>query len=180
MSWWVHILFIYVFGIFSTEFCVSLVPDSHYLEMLSIFFLFIIIFMNIFVDATIKIMFQGSSSKPQTQNFLDPAFLSDLPIYYLQTQCTQNSTLSVPIQIVTNTIQQGMEIETVNFLKLTHEICLFHLLYGHNCNNDASWLAMIMGKIQKIRIFNHYFWLQTNIFLKRVNHLLYNYISFAG
>ncbi|KAI9086550.1 hypothetical protein K1719_031634 [Acacia pycnantha] len=48
----------------------------------------------------------GSASLPQTQNFLDPAFLSDLPIYYLQTQCTQNSSFSVPIQISTNTIQQ--------------------------------------------------------------------------
>nr|BAO45863.1 ATP-binding cassette transporter subfamily A member [Acacia mangium] len=48
----------------------------------------------------------GSASMPQTQNFLDPAFLSDLPIYYLQTQCTQNSSFSVPIQISTKTIQQ--------------------------------------------------------------------------
>ncbi|XP_061353117.1 ABC transporter A family member 7-like isoform X3 [Gastrolobium bilobum] len=34
-------------------------------------------------------------------NFLEPAFFSDLPIYYLQSQCTQNSTFSIPVQIST-------------------------------------------------------------------------------
>ncbi|XP_027367022.1 ABC transporter A family member 7-like isoform X2 [Abrus precatorius] len=41
-------------------------------------------------------------------NFLDPAFFSDLPIYYLQSKCTQNSTFSISVQISTINKQQGM------------------------------------------------------------------------
>ncbi|XP_040870601.1 ABC transporter A family member 7 [Glycine max] len=41
----------------------------------------------------------GSESEPGNTNFLEPAFFSDLPIYYLQNQCTQNSTFSVSVQM---------------------------------------------------------------------------------
>ncbi|XP_062116464.1 ABC transporter A family member 7-like [Humulus lupulus] len=41
----------------------------------------------------------GSESMPQYTNFLDPAFYSNLPIYNLQRQCTQNSTFYADVQI---------------------------------------------------------------------------------
>ncbi|KAL3513214.1 hypothetical protein ACH5RR_025931 [Cinchona calisaya] len=41
----------------------------------------------------------GSASKPQLTNFLDPAFFSNLPVYYLQPQCASNSTFSVSFPI---------------------------------------------------------------------------------
>ncbi|KAF7838432.1 ABC transporter A family member 7-like [Senna tora] len=59
---------------------------------------------NTVAGATIKI--QGSESKTEYTNFLEPAFFSGLPIYYLQTQCPSNSTFSVPIQILTTNMQQ--------------------------------------------------------------------------
>ncbi|KHN47631.1 ABC transporter A family member 7-like [Glycine soja] len=39
----------------------------------------------------------GSESEPENTNFLEPAFFLDLPIYYLQNQCTQNSTFSISV-----------------------------------------------------------------------------------
>uniref|UniRef100_A0A7N0V1R9 ABC transporter domain-containing protein n=1 Tax=Kalanchoe fedtschenkoi TaxID=63787 RepID=A0A7N0V1R9_KALFE len=48
----------------------------------------------------------GSESKPQTTNFLEPAFFSNLPIYNILSQCTSNSTLTIPIQISSAIVQQ--------------------------------------------------------------------------
>ncbi|KAK7281816.1 hypothetical protein RIF29_10113 [Crotalaria pallida] len=48
----------------------------------------------------------GSESEPEYTNFLEPSFFSDLPIDYLQSQCRQNSTFSVPVQIAAITQQQ--------------------------------------------------------------------------
>ncbi|KAL5544420.1 hypothetical protein UlMin_008204 [Ulmus minor] len=41
----------------------------------------------------------GSASMPQLDNFLDPAFYSDLPIYNVERQCTPGSTFSANVQI---------------------------------------------------------------------------------
>ncbi|PON31167.1 ABC transporter A, ABCA [Parasponia andersonii] len=51
----------------------------------------------------------GSESKPQYSNFLDPAFYSDLPIYNVQSQsqCTQNSTFSADVPILSFVRKQG-------------------------------------------------------------------------
>ncbi|CAK8532616.1 unnamed protein product [Lathyrus sativus] len=35
----------------------------------------------------------GSESRPESNNFLEPAFTSDLAIYYVQTKCTQDNIL---------------------------------------------------------------------------------------
>ncbi|KAJ1401641.1 P-loop containing nucleoside triphosphate hydrolase [Sesbania bispinosa] len=48
----------------------------------------------------------GSESMTENTNFLEPAFFSDLPIYYLQSQCTQNSTFSIPVNVSTTSRQQ--------------------------------------------------------------------------
>ena len=53
-------------------------------------------------------MFQGSESMPENSNFLDPAFYSDLPIYNVQSQCSQNPISSVPINISSIQMQQGI------------------------------------------------------------------------
>ncbi|XP_058788356.1 ABC transporter A family member 7-like [Vicia villosa] len=50
----------------------------------------------------------GSASETENTNFLEPAFFSDLPIYYLQSQCNKNSSFSIPIQISTTSIQQEL------------------------------------------------------------------------
>ncbi|KAK7330379.1 hypothetical protein VNO77_24573 [Canavalia gladiata] len=41
----------------------------------------------------------GSESRPGWNNFLEPAFSSELPIYYVQTKCTESSGPSFPFQI---------------------------------------------------------------------------------
>ncbi|XP_071904109.1 ABC transporter A family member 7 isoform X2 [Coffea arabica] len=41
----------------------------------------------------------GSASKPQLSNFLEPAFFSNLPVYYLQPQCSSNVTFSVSFPV---------------------------------------------------------------------------------
>ncbi|TYJ98619.1 ABC transporter A family member 7-like [Cucumis melo var. makuwa] len=41
----------------------------------------------------------GSSSMTENNNFLEPAFASDLPLYNVQLQCTRNSSLTVPFPI---------------------------------------------------------------------------------
>jgi len=42
----------------------------------------------------------------ENTNFLEPAFFSDEPIYYLQSQCTQNSTFSISIELSAATSRQ--------------------------------------------------------------------------
>lgn len=58
----------------------------------------------------------GSASKPQMSNFLDPALLSNLPLYYLQPQCGSNVTFSVSFPIGSSSIKQ--EINCVQGLHL--------------------------------------------------------------
>ncbi|XP_068308111.1 ABC transporter A family member 7-like isoform X2 [Pyrus communis] len=58
----------------------------------------------------------GSESTPDYSNFLDPAFNSGLPLYSVQSQCSQNSTFSVPINILSIKIQQ--EVRCVQGLHL--------------------------------------------------------------
>ncbi|KAM1080974.1 hypothetical protein EV1_015435 [Malus domestica] len=58
----------------------------------------------------------GSESTPDYSNFLDPAFISGLPLYSVQSQCSQNSTFSVPINILSIKIQQ--EVRCVQGLHL--------------------------------------------------------------
>ncbi|KAL3528350.1 hypothetical protein ACH5RR_007672 [Cinchona calisaya] len=41
----------------------------------------------------------GSASKPQVSDFLEPAFVSNLPVYYLQPQCASSSTFPVSFSI---------------------------------------------------------------------------------
>ncbi|XP_052175701.1 ABC transporter A family member 7-like isoform X2 [Diospyros lotus] len=48
----------------------------------------------------------GSDTQTEYFNFLDPAFVSTLPLYHLQPQCSANSTISIPIQIGNNAVTQ--------------------------------------------------------------------------
>ncbi|KAK7354195.1 hypothetical protein VNO80_19654 [Phaseolus coccineus] len=48
----------------------------------------------------------GSASMTENTNFLEPAFFSDEPIYYLQSQCTQNSTFSISFELSAATSRQ--------------------------------------------------------------------------
>ncbi|KAM5570708.1 ABC transporter A family member 7-like [Rosa sericea] len=48
----------------------------------------------------------GSESMPESSNFLDPAFYSGLPMYNVQSRCSNNSVFSVPINISSIEIQQ--------------------------------------------------------------------------
>ncbi|CAM8881361.1 unnamed protein product [Rhodiola kirilowii] len=58
----------------------------------------------------------GSESKPQITNFLEPAFFSNFPLYNIQSQCTSNSTLTIPIQIASSIVHK--EIRCVQGLRL--------------------------------------------------------------
>ncbi|XLU27241.1 hypothetical protein S245_063307, partial [Arachis hypogaea] len=59
------------------------------------------------VMASLSTDLLGSASKTENTNFLESAFFSGLPVYYLQKQCTENSTFSFPLQIESYSIQQG-------------------------------------------------------------------------
>lgn len=49
----------------------------------------------------------GSESQTEFTNFLEPAFFSDLPVYYLQSKCAPNSTFPVTIRGASSvTVQQ--------------------------------------------------------------------------
>ncbi|KAJ4968890.1 hypothetical protein NE237_015591 [Protea cynaroides] len=58
----------------------------------------------------------GSSSEPGSDNFMEPAFSSGLPVYILQPQCVPNFNLSIPIQIGSSTLLQ--EVRCVQGLNL--------------------------------------------------------------
>ncbi|XP_015070141.1 ABC transporter A family member 7-like [Solanum pennellii] len=48
----------------------------------------------------------GSDSPTEVMNFLESAFFSDLPVYNVQSQCSPNSTFSIPLDIGTTNIRQ--------------------------------------------------------------------------
>ncbi|KAK9664019.1 hypothetical protein RND81_14G014400 [Saponaria officinalis] len=50
----------------------------------------------------------GSASKPDTQNFLDPAYFSGLPLYVVRPACPPGLTLSLPIDVASLTTQQDV------------------------------------------------------------------------
>ncbi|KAL2340803.1 hypothetical protein Fmac_008743 [Flemingia macrophylla] len=60
----------------------------------------------------------GSASEPEYTNFLESAFFSDLPIYYLQSQCLQSSTFSISVPISATRRQQ--ELGCAQGLRLWH------------------------------------------------------------
>lgn len=59
----------------------------------------------------------GSDSFPQTSNFLDSAFISGVPIYNIQTQCSSNSTFPFTFQTSSSIPVQG-EASCVQGLRL--------------------------------------------------------------
>ncbi|CAI9757523.1 unnamed protein product [Fraxinus pennsylvanica] len=50
----------------------------------------------------------GSQSKTQFSSFLEPAFFSNLPVYYVQSQCAPNSEFPVSLQIGSAAFQQDV------------------------------------------------------------------------
>ncbi|KAB1216661.1 ABC transporter A family member 7 [Morella rubra] len=58
----------------------------------------------------------GSDAYPLTNNFLDPAFFSGVPIYNVQSRCSSNSTLSVSFEELSINVQQ--EVSCVQGLPL--------------------------------------------------------------
>ncbi|XP_038895719.1 ABC transporter A family member 7-like isoform X4 [Benincasa hispida] len=61
---------------------------------------------DVLYGASINVL--GSASRPRTNNYLDPAFFSDLPLYYMQRQCVAGSTLSIPVSIFSLTKMQDI------------------------------------------------------------------------
>lgn len=53
------------------------------------------------------LVFQASETKTGILNFLDPAFFSNTPVDFLQSQCAPTSQFSIPIQLASVTVQQG-------------------------------------------------------------------------
>ncbi|CAL0319926.1 unnamed protein product [Lupinus luteus] len=51
----------------------------------------------------------GSATKTGYSNFFEPSFFSDLPIYLLQSQCRQNSTFSVSVQLASISMQKEVK-----------------------------------------------------------------------
>ncbi|XAR65459.1 Sulfate-transporting ATPase [Bertholletia excelsa] len=58
----------------------------------------------------------GSQSMPAESNFLDPAFYSNLPLYYVPTLCHSNSSFSISVRIGSKAVQQ--EVKCVQGLNL--------------------------------------------------------------
>ncbi|KAL4559227.1 hypothetical protein LXL04_031362 [Taraxacum kok-saghyz] len=48
----------------------------------------------------------GSASETQISNFLEPAFFSSRPFYYVQSQCQSNSTFSFPVSVASMEVQK--------------------------------------------------------------------------
>lgn len=53
---------------------------------------------------------QGTDTVTRETEFIEPAFFSGRPIYIVQRECRQHSTLTIPIQIATTTFQQGIKL----------------------------------------------------------------------
>ncbi|KAL9241235.1 hypothetical protein vseg_015366 [Gypsophila vaccaria] len=59
----------------------------------------------------------GSASKPDTQNFLDPAYFSGLPLYVVRPTCPPGLTLTLPIDVAASLTKQ-QEVTCVQGLHL--------------------------------------------------------------
>ncbi|XP_024973039.1 ABC transporter A family member 7-like isoform X1 [Cynara cardunculus var. scolymus] len=67
----------------------------------------------------------GSASETDIINYLEPAFFSSLPLYYVQSQCGANSTFSIPIPVA--------------FLEVEKEIrCVQALHLWRNSSSDVN------------------------------------------
>ncbi|CAI8610029.1 unnamed protein product [Vicia faba] len=74
----------------------------------------------------------GSEAKPASNNFLEPAFTSDLPIYYVQSKCPQDDLIFPPVYSTGETdAQQYME-------KFPFTIAGFHVDKEFRCADGIN------------------------------------------
>lgn len=76
----------------------------HY-RTLSLFFLKIVSALKLIWSFK---MFQGSDSKTEITNYVEPAFVSDSPIYTIQSQCRPDSSFVVPVKLASINISLGI------------------------------------------------------------------------
>ena len=53
--------------------------------------------------------FQGTDAQTSYTEYIEPAFISNRPLYVLQPKCMSDSTISVDIEVSGIRLQQGME-----------------------------------------------------------------------
>lgn len=71
-------------------------------------------------------MFQGSDTKTEYTNFLEPAFFSNAPVYYLQPQCSSDSKFSVSFPLASGSVQQGCEFLLIINLRFFFPSVIWH------------------------------------------------------
>ncbi|KAH9623722.1 hypothetical protein KSS87_006304 [Heliosperma pusillum] len=81
----------------------------------------------------------GSSSNPDTQNFLDPAYFSGLPLYVVRPACPPGLNLSLPIKIASVTTQQDVTcVQGLHLWRNSSSIVNDELYKGYGKGNPAK------------------------------------------
>ncbi|WJX89981.1 Phospholipid-transporting ATPase abca7 [Trifolium repens] len=89
----------------------------------------------------------GSASPPGDNSFLEPAFTSGLPVYYLLTQCPQNNSgFSFPYEIEGITFKQDIRCgQGINFWRNNSDDINNELYQGYERNNSEGRINAIIS-----------------------------------
>ncbi|KAJ9677375.1 hypothetical protein PVL29_022384 [Vitis rotundifolia] len=91
----------------------------------------------------------GSESMPETTNFLDPAFFSDLPIYHVEPQCAPNSTFSVSFSLASTNVQQEVQcVQGLHLWRNSSSEINDELFKGYHKGNSEGKINEIVAGIQ--------------------------------
>ncbi|KAK4766653.1 hypothetical protein SAY87_008295 [Trapa incisa] len=83
----------------------------------------------------------GSSSSPPSQNYLEPAFFSNLPVYIIQNHCSGNSTVPAVLSASFNLLPVDIELSCVPWLSAWRgsSDAINHELYKGYWKGNQEW-----------------------------------------
>ncbi|XP_077245813.1 ABC transporter A family member 7-like [Tasmannia lanceolata] len=88
----------------------------------------------------------GTDTYPQFVNFIEPAFLSDRPLYIVQPQCLPNFTISIPVQIANVPLQQEVTcVQGVHLWRDSSSVVNDELFKGYRGGNRERKINEIIA-----------------------------------
>ncbi|KAK1282065.1 ABC transporter A family member 7 [Acorus calamus] len=83
-----------------------------------------------------NLTFQGTDTDTREEEFIEPAFLSDRPLYIIQPQCAANFSSSIPIQMASKIFQQEVKcIQGLNLWRNSSSVVNDEMFKGYQQGN---------------------------------------------
>ncbi|KAK1259232.1 ABC transporter A family member 7 [Acorus gramineus] len=97
-----------------------------------------------------NITFQGTDTDTREEEFIEPAFLSDRPLYIIQPQCAANFSLSIPIQMASKTFQQEIQcVQGLNLWRNSSSVVNDEMFKGYQQGNTRRKINEIVTEMPK-------------------------------